>query len=788
MRLGDTMIPRSRFARGARRALASLAIGIATAAADPVGAAAAAEGTGAPPEAPGAAAAFAPQFQPTLLVRRAAGPIRVDGEIDDAGWVGAARAGDFAEVSPGDQTKPPVESEAYVTYDEANLYVALIARDDPAAVRVSLCDRDRIFSDDYFGVMLDTYGDQAAGYELFVNPLGIQGDLRMRSSGDEDMTFDAVWDSRGHVTADGYQVELSIPFASLRFPDSPMQTWRVNFWRDHQREVRRRYAWAAQDRDNPCFMCQWGTLAGIENVRPGKNVDLIANVIGTQSGALASSNDPRSGFANGDPKGEASLNLRYGITSNASADAALNPDFSQVESDAGQIDVNSTFALFFPERRPFFQEGSDVLATWIDAIYTRSINDPEMAGKMAGQFGRTSVVYTAARDNNSPLIVPLEERSEFLQLDNSTSQIVRVRRSLRGDSFVGALATDRRIDGGGSGSAFGADGAVRFRRNYSVKLQALGSRTREPHDAAASADLGPGTFDGGRRTIALDGESFSGHALYASLERSARTWNSSADFWELSPTFRADNGFTTHNDYRQVNVWNGLFFRPNRRYLIDWEASAGIGRVWNLEGRFKDEWIRPHFFVRTTAQTEINLEHLVSRERFSERVFPGIRLTTLRVESRFSETLSGGFSVVGGRAIYRSFDAPELGKSLDMSMNARVKPTRRFDIQPTWSYSRMDSRVTDARLFEGYILRTRATYNFTREWFLRVIAQYNSFSDRLDLEPLLTYRVNPFTVFHVGMATRYREFEAGEPPEPSAADWAMSSRQFFAKLQYLFRT
>ncbi len=734
------------------------------------------------------AAVFSPQFLPTLEIRRATGAIQIDGRIDDPGWTGAASAGNFAEVSPADQAKPPVESEALVTYDDTNLYIALIAHDDPASVRVSLRDRDRIFTDDYFGVMLDTYGDQTAGYELFVNPLGIQGDLRMRSSGDEDMAFDAVWDSRGSVTDTGYQVEMAIPFASLRFPDAPSQTWRVNFWRDHQREVRRRYAWAAQSRDNPCFMCQWGTLTGIENIRPGKNLEVIANVIGTQSGALASTDDSPARFDNDNPEGEASLNVRYGITSNSSAEVALNPDFSQVESDEGQIDVNSTFALFFPERRPFFQEGSDVLGTWIDAIYTRSINDPSTAGKLSGQFGKTSVVYAAARDDNSPVIVPLEERSKFLAFGKSTSNIVRVRRTLQGESFVGALATDRRLDGGGSGSVGGGDALVRFLRNYSVELQAVARHTAEPDDSTLTPELGDGTFDRGRHTVAFDGESFDGHAVYASLERSARLWNADADFWEFSPTFRTDNGFTTRNDYRQANMWNGLSFAPNKKLLTEWQPSVGIGRVWNFDDQFKDEWIRPNLFFRTTGQTDVSLQYLISRERFGGQIFPGIRIASVDVDSRFSEALSGGFSVNAGRAVYRSFAAPELGESLDLEIDARIKPSQRLDLQPSWSYSRMNSRLTDANLFEGYIVRTRATYNFTREWFLRMIVQYDSFDDRLDVEPLLTYRVNPFTVFYAGMASQYSRADMEDAPSPSDPSRRLSSRQFFAKLQYLFRT
>ncbi|NNE09977.1 MAG: carbohydrate binding family 9 domain-containing protein, partial [Gemmatimonadetes bacterium] len=390
---------------------------------------------------------FKANFEPTLVITRTNGPIQIDGDLDDAGWKNAAIADHFVETSPGDLTKPPVRSEAWVTYDQQNLYVALIAYDDPGEVRVSLRDRDNIYRDDYFGIMLDTYGESSWGYELFVNPLGIQGDLRMEGTGGEDGSFDIIWESIGRVTETGYQVEIAIPFASLRFPNREEHTWRINFWRDRQRDNRNRYSWAAISRDNPCLMCQFGYLTGIEGVQTGKNLDVIASVIGTQVGELDDRDDPRSNFSNDDPKGEASLNMRYALTSNSSAELAINPDFSQVESDAGQIDVNRTYALFFEERRPFFQEGSDLFNTWISAVYTRSINNPDVAGKLLGEFGNTSVVYLFGHDDASPLIIPFEERSELLLLDESYTNIVRMRTNLREESAVGLLVTDRRVTG-----------------------------------------------------------------------------------------------------------------------------------------------------------------------------------------------------------------------------------------------------------------------------------------------------------------------------------------------------
>ncbi|MBZ0267709.1 carbohydrate binding family 9 domain-containing protein [bacterium] len=728
--------------------------------------------------APNAAASFTAKFRPQLRVEKVQGRIRIDGRLDDSGWRLAARADGFAEVSPGDQSEPPVQSEAWVTYDESNLYVALIARDDPAEVRASMSDRDAIFRDDYFGIMIDPYGDQSSGYELFVNPLGIQGDLRMLSSGGEDMSFDAIWESKGQVTEDGYQVELAIPFASLRLPDKAQQTWRVNFWRDHQRDVRRQYAWAAQDRDNPCFMCQWGEMTGIEGISGSRPLEIIATGLASQAG----SGDPDTDFDMEDPHGEASATVKYALSSSAFAEVTVNPDFSQVESDAGQIDVNQTFALFYDERRPFFQEGSDLLGTWIDAIYTRSINDPNVAGKFTGQFDKTSVVYALAQDENSPIIVPLEERSQFVPGGQSFSNIVRVRRSLQEDTYVGGVFTDRRLSGGGSGTVGGVDGLVR-KGSYQLELQGLVSRTEEP--VIDDDDL-EGTFGDGH-TVALDGETFSGNAVYASAERWGRTYRADFDYWAYSPEFRTDNGFTTRNDYRQTSFWNGLQFRPDHEWLSRWQVESGIGRVWSTDGTFQDEWIRPTIWGDTKGQTNLGSQYLTSRERFGGTVFPGIRIWSYWIDSRFSEQVSVAFNLNQGRGIYRDFDEPELADQRFWSAELRLHPSSRLEINTGFEHGKMDSRERNENLFSGYIVRSRADVTFTRQLFLRLVVQYDDFDERLDIEPLVTYRVNPFTLFYLGMTSGRQRFSPDDYDSITKSEWGNADRQLFAKIQYQFR-
>ncbi len=747
-----------------------------------------------------AAGAFEANYGPRLEVPRTAGHIKIDGDLNDAGWQGAARATGFCETSPGDQIEPPVQSEAWVAYDEQNFYVALIAFDDPSTVRATLRERDNIWRDDYFGIMFDPYDSQAWAYEFFVNPLGIQGDLRMMGGGNEDIGFDVVWDSHGRVTDTGYQVEIAIPFASLRFPDTEVQNWRFNFWRDHQREVRRRYCWAATDRDDPCWMCQWGILTGIRGVKPSSNIDLIASAVGYQASALEDAGDPHSDLHHGDPEARFSFNARYSLSSSSSAEVSVNPDFSQIESDAGQIDVNSTFALFYPERRPFFQEGSDLYNTYINAVYTRSINDPDAAAKFTGTFGETSVLYLFARDANTPVLLPAGERTYLPLLDagademKSISNIARVRRTYGENSHVGLLATDRRLDEGGSGATISMDGRHRFGQHLQFEYQFAGSHTEEPNDTLLTPGLVDAPIARSGHTFGFDGESFWGHALYTSFERNGRVWNADIDYWEYSPTFRSDNGFTTRNNYRQVHVSNDWGFNPNGRLIQSWGPHLNAGRAWTHHGEFKEDWVSVHGFVQGVGQTGVSIAGNLTRERFQGREFDSLVYGEFEVNTQPSEYFSLGGALSGGRSIYRTSDDPRYANSTSVVIWGSLKVFDRLLIGPSARYYHLEERHGGAEIFDGYIARARLSLQATRRLSTRLILQYDDFSDRFDIEPLVTYRINPFTIFYAGATGRMFKYPAGweygdeSSPQVLGEDrWELTDRQFFAKFQYLMR-
>ncbi len=728
----------------------------------------------------GASAEFQPNRNPSLAVTRTTGSIEIDGRLDEPAWRDAAVATNFVETYPGDLIEPDVKTEVLVMYDADYLYLGFKCFDDPATVRASMRARDEIFQDDYVGLILDTFGDAAWSYEIFVNPLGLQGDLRMVSGSGEDLSFDMVFHSQGRLTSDGWVVEVAVPFSSLRFPKNSQKPWRATFWRNRPRSSRQRMSWSEVTRDNPCFMCQFGNLTGIHDVVPGSRLELLPSVIASQASVLKNDDEPSEGLDNLDPDADISLNARYLLTSDLSAEATYNPDFSQVESDAAQIDVNTTSALFFTEKRPFFQEGSELFSTWIDAVYTRSINDPIAAVKLNGRIGNTALGYIGARDENSPLIIPFEESSGLINAGKSTSNILRLKRQLYDDAFVGLMATDRRLDVGGSGSTFGADFALRFLDNYRVEFMGMASHTNEPADFADSDDLEPVTFDNGRHTARFDDESFWGNSFYASIEREARHWSFDIDLRQYSPTFRADNGFIGINNRREIVIWNNLLFNPNKSVVVAYGPTLSVGRVWNYDGKRKDEWVTPQFSLSLPAQTSVVVEALFSRENFSGYQFDHIRHYALYMESRPAKEISFGFEAKDIRYIARNVDPPVLGDGIQLEVEVTLQPLQRLVIVPAWEYIELSYPADRGLIFAGYVSRTQINYQFSREWFARLILQYDSFDREFALEPLLTYELNPFTIFYLGSTHDYVNI-------PGDTTWRQTERQFFAKFQYLFR-
>lgn len=724
---------------------------------------------------------FTPRLKPRLDVQRRAGDIRIDGDLTDDGWKHAAHSSDFTAALPVPGARPTEKTEAFVTYDDDYFYIAMIGHDtNPSAIRASKVARDQIWDDDFMGIILDTYGDATKTFELYVNPYGIQGDL-FWSSTNEDGGYDMIYDAEAKITPEGWQMEMRIPFRSLRFPAAETQNFHITFWRNYPRASDYKFSWAPINFQVPCPFCQLGSLTGISGVHNAGMLELLPALVSTQSADIG-------GAAPGDPLKNhnvvvhPSMNARVALGTATALEAAIKPDFSQVESDAAQVSANATFALYYPERRPFFQDGSDLWNTYLPAVYTRSMNNPIAAVKALHRDDASSYAFLSSYDDNTPIILPLEEQSAVVYENHpSLSNIFRATRTLSDDRYLGLLATDRRYTGNGSNSVVGIDGRFRLFENVALYGQQLFSFTREQDTGAVK---GPSTFDDGRHTLNFDGERFNGNANYVAIERMTTGWDIHAEYSQTSPAFRAGDGFITQNSVRNASGWTGYKYILSDapawlKWLVELDGSVVYAEGWNYDGEQKYQHVRPGLDFAILGQTNLHIKYQIGSERFGEVFFPKLYNVNLFGNTKFAQGFAVSWNVTSGHAIHYDLATPALGQLTNASLSAQFKPLAGVSIEPAYTYARLDRLDTAGSFYKGSIYWAKLGYQFTREMDLRIIAQYDGFGQQLIVDPLLTYKLNAFTCFYLGSAHSF--------VSPDGAIFQPTDRQFFAKLQYLFQ-
>ncbi len=326
-----------------------------------------------PPPAPTAL----PDAPAPMAVTRSQGEISIDGDLSDAGWRNALSFDRFYETSPGDNLPAKVKTTVWLTYDADYFYIGIKADDpEPQKIRAPYVDRDGVIgTDDNIAILLDPRHDKKTAYELRVNPRGIQADgLYNDATGNEDFSPDFFYDTAAKITAEGWQAEFRIPFSSLRYPSADPQTWGILVWRNYPRDFRYAFYSTPVARGSNCFVCHTHDITGLSGLPNTKHVVVAPYVNAERSGARVA--DLGSEFRHDDPTYDGGVDVKWNPTADSAIDATINPDFSQIESDTAQIAANQRFALFYPEKRPFFLEGSDLFDTPIQAVYTRSITDP----------------------------------------------------------------------------------------------------------------------------------------------------------------------------------------------------------------------------------------------------------------------------------------------------------------------------------------------------------------------------------------------------------------------------
>ncbi|MCJ7679459.1 MAG: carbohydrate binding family 9 domain-containing protein, partial [Candidatus Aminicenantes bacterium] len=383
---------------------------------------------------------------PNYTVRIATDKIIVDGILQEKSWADAAVIKLPFEYMPGDNISGPVDTDFLVTFDDKYLYLGYRCYDpDPSKIRAHLMDRDAIdtfIQDDHVVVMIDMFNDERRGFQFRANPLGVQADANFsENEGYEDFSWDAIWKSVGKITEWGWTMEIAIPFNQLRFPQTQeVQTWGFNAERSYPRNVRHRMASHKRKRDVNCILCQFNKITGFQGMKTGLNLEVVPTL-------TANRTDERVDFPNGDIENgtisaDPGLSLRWGITPNMMLNAAINPDFSQVEADVRELEVNTRFAIRYPEKRPFFLEGADLFLTPIEAVFTRTVADPAGGFKFTGKIGKNAVGLFGTLDAVNNLLFPSNQGSMSAALDQDVmGGVFRFRRDIGRGSTLGAIYT-----------------------------------------------------------------------------------------------------------------------------------------------------------------------------------------------------------------------------------------------------------------------------------------------------------------------------------------------------------
>ena len=738
--------------------------------------------------------ATTPYQLPIYNVSRALGSITIDGQFDDEGWQGTNIIDEFYEVMPGENIPPIVKTEAFVTYDDEHFYVAIKCYDDPSKIRARIAKRDRLYSDDHAGFSIDTYGDANRAVWFNVNPLGIQEDGQAVGS-NEDESFDMIFDAAAIITDEGYQVEMAVPFSSLRFPNKEEQTWRFLVFRSHPRDdFMRKIASGKLDRNNPCNLCQFGYLKGIRGIKSNRSIEFLPSIVSTQSGEL-DSNDV---FQNNEINADLALGIKIPLGQTTTVEVAINPDFSQVEADMTQFDVNNNFALSYPERRPFFNEGSDLFSAgghqWqpnIKPVYTRSINDPSLAMKVLGRIGKTDFGMISALDEESGIVVPFENGSEIVAPGKSLVNVLRLKHSLDNSSYIGGVITDRRYETG-SGTNIGADGIYYFNQNMFINWQAFASMTQEPNDTSLSTEINGSKFDADSLTSDFDGESYNGHQMFLRLTRSTRNSQFNCFVAEKTPTFRVDTGYLKQNHERNLGG-NYTFIQYPKIDLVEtYTFTLATGRVWNYDMDIKESWFYSSLGGEFKGRIDGEINYFIMDENYLDSLYTGLKHLSYDLDKNFGEKFSIGTRGSNNKTIIRYLDTPEIGRTQSYSVWFMLKPTANIFIMPSLNYNDAQYLDNGNYYYKGRRIRMRFTYQFSKFLSFRLVGQYfyqkdfvnDEIEKAMDLQPLISYQPNPFTIFYIGSSI---DFDEG-PDGYESFDMLQSNRQIFLKFQYLFQT
>ena len=697
-----------------------------------------------------------PEPLPPVVMPPSGSPPIIDGRLDEAIWSTASKFDAFKTFKPDYGKEPSQRTEAYLAYDTDNVYFAFRCGDtEPAKIKASVCKRDAMGQDDVVGIILDTFNDNQSGFTFMLNPLGIQGDGIMNVQGNVDDSHDVVWYSKGLIDDGGWTVEARIPLQSLRFPGGKTLVMKCVFFR-FQTRTSEQFCYPPLDPNNSSIMAQAQPIQ-VSGLHHKRVMELLpAFTYGSRreasDGTLRKIEENR----------DLSLTGKFGLTSDLTLDGAYNPDFSQVEADAGQVDVNLRYALYYQEKRPFFLEGQDIWrfggemedAPLASVVYTRTIVDPTYGFRLTGKLSRRDTVAAIyARDDLPGDAV--DEHPEFT--------IARYKHTLSGDSYVGGFYTGREY-GRGYNRVGGVDGRFRLSPASVFSFHLFGSLTRSE----------------GERDPARD------HALSLYYNYQNRKWFIDLGYQDVSPGFQVDSGFLTRTGVRRLAVFAMHQIYPRSKFFQKIEPFYWSCHIYDT---IYNKWETFNIFVLRfylPRSTQVRFEGILGNEIFAgwrfERTGFGLRTQSQVLKQVYLET---SFRRSGG--IYYDSEAPYQGDETRYGLYLRYQPVEKFDFSLSLENSNFSRRSDGERIYDYTILWNRNTFQVNKFLFLRAIVEYNFFRKRLTADGLVSFTYIPGTVFYVGYGSAFERLDWREGEYVEGRRFLETKRGLFLKISYLWR-
>ncbi|MCP2598345.1 carbohydrate binding family 9 domain-containing protein [Candidatus Aminicenantes bacterium AC-335-L06] len=693
----------------------------------------------------------------TIKIPRLSHKPKIDGVLENPIWEEAVKLENFTQYEPKEGAEPSEKTVAYIGYDSKFLYFAFYCYDsEPNKIRASLTKRDKARGDDFITIYLDTFNDKKRAFVFRINPKGIQSDGIFTESGRGrrrggwekiDFNWDTYFLSDGKINKDGYVIEIAVPFKSLRFPNSPVQKWGLQINRTIRRKNEEIY-WYPRSRDVNGFLIQSGIIIIDGEIEKGRNFELMPVITALQSDG-------------GKINPEFGTNLKYGITSNLTADLTINPDFSQVESDIPQNEVNQRYAIYYPEKRPFFLEGSDYFSTPINIVYTRKIIDPLWGIKLTGKLGKTTIGFMSSYDENPTRIdIPYMEKDRTGGSEKALINILRLRQDIFSESYIGFSLTDKEMGPSGYlnknyNRVFGIDGHFKFHKYYRLSFQFLGSQSKVGETKTALAP-----------------------AFNISLNQSSRHIRFNIEWTSIHPEFEASSGFIRRKDIKSFNTRFGYTFLHEKEYLISITPSISYRRIYDFKNTLTDEVISFFGFLNGWRQSHLWFVFSKAFEKYR-----GIDFHKKEFRFNFSiepfKWLNGRVEFSMGDGIYYWGNPPYLGYKVGNEIQAELRPLTNLRIFYKFDSTRFYKRKGGERVYKVNLFTQRINYQISKTLSIRLITDYNSYDRKIYNSFLFSYEYRPGTVFYIGIDDTQVGDEMGV--------YHRSSRYFFVKFSYWWR-